>query len=579
MRSLRFEILGRPRAWGDDEELDLGPGKQRAVLAVLLVNANRPVSVPSIVDAVWGDEPPDNGSNVVQKYVAGLRRVLEPDRSPRSPGEMLTLSPAGYVLHVGPDGLDAELFQRDVRAALAVRSDAPAEAAARLRAALAMWREEALAGLRGPVFDAARDRLGDQRASALEACAEIELELGRHEALVPELTLLVADFPLRERLRYLLMLALYRCGRQPEALAAYRAARTFLDEEFGVEPGERLQDLHLKILRSDPALTPDRPIEDRRTPSSRPPEWVVSPRRPEWVSPSAAPAAASAGASAVGSAAAAVSAPVDFAPPSAPVDTPPGPAAPSGWTPAPVAFPLGHPAPVAAPAERHGIGLPAQIALVAVPLLTCGTAGWTVPAFLAARRRSLVLALSAAAYLALASFFMVVLVTSGPDGSNPPWDGPAIVAVIVASLGAAVQIAVVTMPDHGPAHGRAAAAAEEPPDPLMVDLVERRTRREQARTLTRHHPAIARELQIGRPDLPRTFDDGGLVDVNSVPEHVLANLRGIGQHEARLIVAVRESEPYASAEDLIIREVLPAHVVHALHETLIAVPHPRTTGE
>lgn len=90
--SLRFEILGRPTAWRDGRELDLGPGKQRAVLAVLLLNPNRPVPTASIVSAVWGDDPPDNGTNVVQKYVAGLRRVLEPDRSPRSPGRLLTLT-------------------------------------------------------------------------------------------------------------------------------------------------------------------------------------------------------------------------------------------------------------------------------------------------------------------------------------------------------------------------------------------------------------------------------------------------------------------------------------------------------
>ncbi|TDC67483.1 transcriptional regulator, partial [Actinomadura sp. GC306] len=263
---MRFEILGRPSAWRDGRELDLGPGKQRAVLAVLLLSPNRPVPTPSIVSAVWGDEPPDNGANVVQKYVAGLRRVLEPDRSPRAPGRLLTLSGAGYALHVPPGGLDAEVFQEQVKAALGIRAAGDAElAATRLREALLLWRGTALAGLTGSFFDAARERLDEERAAALEASAEIGLDLGEHARLVPELIRLVGEFPLREGLRYLLMLALYRCGRQAEALAAYRDARDFFTEEFGVEPGERLHNLHVGILRADPALALPAADEPRDT--------------------------------------------------------------------------------------------------------------------------------------------------------------------------------------------------------------------------------------------------------------------------------------------------------------------------
>jgi DNA-binding SARP family transcriptional activator len=237
--------------------LDLGPTKQRAVLAVLLLNANKPVSTTQIIDSVWQDDPPENGANVVQKYIAGLRRVLEPERSPRTPGQMLTFTPAGYELSVTSGGLDADAFHERVRRARAEWLDGRlAPAAAELRSALALWRAEALAGLSGPVFDSARDRLTEARASALEAWAEVELEQGGHAALVPELARLVADYPLREQLRYFQMLALYRCGRQAEALAAYREARAYLSDEFGVEPGERLQQLHQRILRSDPALAP-----------------------------------------------------------------------------------------------------------------------------------------------------------------------------------------------------------------------------------------------------------------------------------------------------------------------------------
>ena len=253
-----FEILGPLRARREHAELELGPGKQRAVLAVLLLNANRPTPTARIIDAVWGDCPPENGVNVVQKYVAGLRRILEPGRSPRSPGQLLTWTEAGYTLHVPPGCLDADVFADGVARALAARSAGrAAEAAGQLRTALGLWREAALAGLPGAYFDTARDRLAEDRAAAFEEAAQIELDLGQHARLVPELGRLVREFPLREQLRYLLILALYRCGRKAEALAAYQDARTFLTEEFGVEPGERLQRLHLAILRSDRALTPD----------------------------------------------------------------------------------------------------------------------------------------------------------------------------------------------------------------------------------------------------------------------------------------------------------------------------------
>jgi DNA-binding winged helix-turn-helix (wHTH) protein len=121
--ALRFEILGPLRAWREDTELDLGPGKQRAVLAVLLLNANRPTPTSRIIDAVWGDLPPENGVNVVQKYVAGLRRILEPGRSPRTPGQLLTWTEAGYTLHVPPGGLDTDVFREHV--ALAARPTPP----------------------------------------------------------------------------------------------------------------------------------------------------------------------------------------------------------------------------------------------------------------------------------------------------------------------------------------------------------------------------------------------------------------------------------------------------------------------
>ncbi|WP_236648524.1 AfsR/SARP family transcriptional regulator, partial [Micromonospora sicca] len=263
--TLRFELLGPQRAWYADRELDLGPGKQRAVLAVLLLSAGRPVPTGQIVEAVWPDEPPANGTNVVQKYVAGLRRVLEPDRSPRTPGQVLSLTDAGYLLRIAPEAVDAVRFERGVqRARQRHAAGRTAEALAELTAALRLWQGEPFTGFAGPVFEAARHRLVELRAVALESRAELELESGRHRELIGELVELVAEFPVRERLRHQLMLALHRSGRQAEALAAYREFADLLREEYGIEPGEVLRELHRRILRSDPTLlkaTPSEPAE------------------------------------------------------------------------------------------------------------------------------------------------------------------------------------------------------------------------------------------------------------------------------------------------------------------------------
>lgn len=254
---IRFEILGPLRAWQGDRELALGPTKQRAVLAALLVNANKAVSTSQIVDAVWDDEPPHNGANVVQKYVAGLRRVLEPDRAPRSPGQLLTRTPTGYLLRVAPGTLDADVFTEIAGSAT--------PAANQLTAAVTLWQGEPLAGLTGPLFDGARLRLTELRADLLEKLAELELAAGHHRTAVTGLGRLVADYPLRERPRELLMLALSRSGRQPEALAAYRDYRAYVTAELGIEPGEPIQRLHERILRADPDVT-DRPGQVDATP-------------------------------------------------------------------------------------------------------------------------------------------------------------------------------------------------------------------------------------------------------------------------------------------------------------------------
>jgi DNA-binding SARP family transcriptional activator len=511
--TLRFALLGPLRAWRDSTELDLGPGKQRAVLAVLLLNANRPTPTSKIIDAVWGELPPENGVNVVQKYVAGLRRILEPGRSPRTPGQLLAWAEAGYTLHVPAGGLDLHVFDELVgRARTARAADRAAEAAGHLRAALALGSEEPLAGLRGAYFDTARERLNDDRAAAFEEATRIELDLGHHDRLVPELSRLVAEYPLREQLRYLLILALYRGGRQAEALAAYQDTRRFLIEEFGVEPGERLQQLHLAILRSDRALVPD----DAAPPPPPPP--------PPYASPYAS-----------------------YVPPGTHL------AGVRRWS------------------------LPVKLLAVAVPLLTLGFVSWAVIAYFAARRRSLSLWLAAAGYFLL----MIVFGFTTSDDPNSQWEWVAVLAMLVAMAGGAVHTALlVSVPGTRRRQTR--------PDYDTLRALELRIRREQALTLLHHHPHIARELCIGRPDLSRVFNDGGLVDINAVPEHTLAALPGVTVPQAQQIVARRRaSGDFGSVEDLVTAGLLPLPTVRALSDVLIVVdgdtppplPAPERMGE
>ncbi|WP_405056199.1 winged helix-turn-helix domain-containing protein [Kribbella sp. NBC_01505] len=252
---VRFDVLGTLRVTHGQEELLLGPAKQQAVLATLLTAPNQVVPTARIVEAVWDGEPPVNGPNVVQKYVAGLRRVLEPDRAPRSAGNLLILEAGGYRVVVTPGYSDVDEFEALVRSARELRTAGQLpEASEKLRQALGLWRGEPLEGFTGPIFDEARLQLSELRAGAIEDRAEIELELGHHEPLAAELPEFAAAFPLRERLRGAQMLALYRTGRSDDALLAYRDLHDHLVDEYGVEPGLELQQLQARIERDDPAL-------------------------------------------------------------------------------------------------------------------------------------------------------------------------------------------------------------------------------------------------------------------------------------------------------------------------------------
>ena len=251
-----FGILGPLEVSRSGRAVPLGGPRQRAVLALLLLEANRVVSMDRLAEDVWGGNPPEGWATTLQTYVFHLRRALEPDRAPGVTGSVLVTRDRGYLLRVGREHLDAARFEDGFtagRAALAAgRCD---EAAETLRQALGLWRGPVLADLADYAFtrpEAAR--LEEVRLAALEARIDADLALGRHDALTAELERLVAEHPLRERLHGQLMLALYRCGRQADALAAYQRVRGLLAGELGIDAGEPLQRLHASVLAHDPAL-------------------------------------------------------------------------------------------------------------------------------------------------------------------------------------------------------------------------------------------------------------------------------------------------------------------------------------
>jgi DNA-binding SARP family transcriptional activator len=228
--------------------VSLGGRRKRAVLAILLLHLNRVVSSDRLIEELWGERPPATALQTVRVHVSQIRKVLGPD--------LLRTLPAGYVLELGPDQLDARRFERlldEGRAAIAV-GDA-ASAAALLHEGLDLWRGPALADFTfEPFAQAEIARLEDLRVSALEGRIEADLALGGNMELVGELEALIAEHPLRERFRAQLMLALYRAGRQSDALDAYRDARRLLVEELGLEPSPELRALEGALLRQDESL-------------------------------------------------------------------------------------------------------------------------------------------------------------------------------------------------------------------------------------------------------------------------------------------------------------------------------------
>jgi DNA-binding SARP family transcriptional activator/tetratricopeptide (TPR) repeat protein len=283
MDGLRFAVLGPVRAWRDGADLELGTPQQRAVLAVLLLRRGRMATAEELVDALWGDEPPATAMTTIRTYASRLRTILEPQRAARQTGDLMVTEAGGYALRVPREALDLVTFEeRLAEAERARRRGDPAGAAAALRTAIDLWDGEPLAGIRGPWADAQRVHFAEQRLGALETLYAIELERGRAAEAVADLTDLTTEHPLRERLRGLLMLALYRCGRQADALGVYADTRRVLVDELGIDPGPELADLQARMLTGDASLnlpaatgpTPPEPHEKLPTPAQLPADVV-----------------------------------------------------------------------------------------------------------------------------------------------------------------------------------------------------------------------------------------------------------------------------------------------------------------
>jgi DNA-binding SARP family transcriptional activator len=275
---IEFRILGPLELSSDGRLLPLGSPKQRALLGLLLVHANETVARDHLIEELWAAAAPATVESGLHVYLSRLRRLL----ASAGASGVLVRDAHGYRLRVEPEQLDADRFERLVsEGGEAVATDNALVAAERLRQALALWRGPALADLQSERFAiTAGARLEERRLFALEQRVAADLALGRDRELIGELETLVAEHPYRERLRAQLMLALYRSGRQAEALRAYQEARRTLADELGLEPGHELKELEQAILRQDPTLT----FQPSVTPLTEP-ELVPSPAAPAAVSP------------------------------------------------------------------------------------------------------------------------------------------------------------------------------------------------------------------------------------------------------------------------------------------------------
>ena len=281
--TMDVRLLGPIEARRDDELIELGARKQRAMLAMLALQVGRTVSADHLAEGLWGDEPPASAHKMVQLYVSHLRRLLAGN------GAAIVTHGRGYELQLADGDVDAIRFERLV-------------GEGRPREALALWCGEPLCDVADEPFAAPEiRRLDELRLRAAEAAIDADLAAGRHTEVLGELEALVAQEPLREHLHAQRMLALYRSGRQSESLDAYRRARAALVEEIGIEPGGELRRLHDSVLSQDPALDgpvvasqpprrkirPPRPPPDRPAPRRR--AGSRSPERRSWCSRASSP--------------------------------------------------------------------------------------------------------------------------------------------------------------------------------------------------------------------------------------------------------------------------------------------------
>jgi DNA-binding SARP family transcriptional activator/tetratricopeptide (TPR) repeat protein len=268
-----------------DEEVSPGPPRQCALLAVLATRANRVVSRGELIESLWGRNPPASADAGVYTYIAGLRRILEPGRAVRGTDSVLVSSGSGYTLRLDPGGLDATTFEACLNQARSLRMQGDLDAAsAALSRGLGLWRGTALAGAPGPFAESERRRLEELRAAMAEERTDVLLATGKHDEAVVELTALVAAYPLRERPRGLLMIALYRSGRQADALEVYLEGRRVLADELGLDPGSELKRIHEQVLAMDPALE-----EGMRTPAPDAPARPAVPAQASGQAPAQVP--------------------------------------------------------------------------------------------------------------------------------------------------------------------------------------------------------------------------------------------------------------------------------------------------
>jgi DNA-binding SARP family transcriptional activator/DNA-binding beta-propeller fold protein YncE len=277
-----FRLLGPLDVVDHGRSIQVGHGKRRSLLVLLLLHPNEVISAERLIDALWGEHPPATAAKSVHVYVSQLRRELGRDAVSANGGVLVTYG-NGYAACVGAEDIDTQRFERMLGDGLRALATGDARrASARLTEAIAMWRGPALADLAyEPFAQQEIARLEELRLVAVEGRIDADLELGRHAELVGELEGLVREHPLRERPRAQLMLALYRCGRQAEALDAYRDARTLLVSELGLEPGPALRELEAKILDHSPELAPPggRGPPRRRAPTRAPPKRRAPPLR------------------------------------------------------------------------------------------------------------------------------------------------------------------------------------------------------------------------------------------------------------------------------------------------------------